>query len=151
MVFNGKKFVEEMMCRRARFTAELTREDGEKEGEKVWKLWGLEERDGWIVGAKYLRTGIQHPGYTPSVISFHTIDDCEAPFFEDTAPRQLVYLVTPWPMAKPRYVPPEHVTLVEEGERFDPSMWDSASRERASDWSRDYPRDEKGRWAKEKK
>lgn len=139
MKFNGRKFIKEMMCRRARFTAYLTREHGEKRNERIWKQWGIEERDGWIVGATRLQTGIWHPAYGD-------YDDYEPSTFEETEPRKLVYLVTPWPTAKPRFVPPECVTLVNDDERFDPSMWDSASRENASTWSLDYERDEKGRW-----
>lgn len=147
MPFNGRKFIREMMCRPARFTAYMTREHGKEEGERVWKQWTIEERDGWIVGATWLQTGKRHPGYGGGYNILGELDDYEPPTFEETAPRRLVYLVTPWPTAKPRFVPPECVTLIEDGEPFHPSKWDSAAREYSSQWARERAeRDEKGRW-----
>ena len=149
MPFNGKKFIREMMCRPARFTAYLTREHGEEKGERVWKQWTIEERDGWIVGATFLQTGKRHDGYgggSGGMLGLYE-EDYEPPTFEETVPRRLVYLVTPWPTAKPRFVPPDCVTLVEDGEPFNPSLWDSASRELCSQWARERAeRDESGRF-----
>jgi len=149
-MFNGKKFARELMCRPVRFDAYLSREHGEKKGERVWVEWTIEARDGWVIGATWVQTGIRHPGHgggNGDIFGLYA-DDYEPPTFEETAPRRLVYLVTPWPTAKARYVPPEHVTLIPDDElhTFNPSAWDSASRELSAQWSKSYKRDERGRF-----
>ena len=151
MTFNGKKFAREMMGRPARYSAYLSREHGEKKGERVWKEWSIEERDGWIVGATWVQTGIVRPGFGGNnPFSFHTPDDYEPPTFQETAPRRLVYILSPWPTARPVYVPPTNVFLLSAPDihYFNPSAWDSSSRELASKDAEKYPRDNHGRWAK---
>jgi hypothetical protein len=147
MAFDGKKFVREMMARPARITAYMTREVDDDAKTRIWKEWSLEPRDGWIVGATWLQTGVRHAGSPGGFAGFlgQYEEDSEPSTFEETAPRRLVYLVAPWPTLTPLKVPPEHVKLVDPSE-FDPSCWDAAGRELAVGWSREYPRDGKGRW-----
>lgn len=149
--FNGREFIRDFMCKPARFCSYMERVHGEDRN-RTWKRWGVEERHGWIVGATWLKTGIIHPasgGYR----GFLEYDDFEPARFEETAPRLLVYKVAPWPTAKPLYVLPEDVTVIPEDELdgFNPSAWDAASRELASQWSKDYPRDDDGKWMPENK
>jgi len=149
MAFDGRKFVREMMCRRAVFRAYMKRVVLSDGATRAWKRWNLEERQGWIVGATFLQTGVHHAGSGGGYNCFGEPDDYEPPYFEETASRMLVYLVTPWPTAKPKYVLPEDVAVLSEDASFDPSAWNSASRELAAQ-SKDFARGNDGRWISER-
>jgi len=146
MAFDGRKFVREMMCRPVSFTGYLDRViDGNK---RYWERLTIEERDGWVVGVTFLKTGRRISGSGGYGGVFGDYDDYEPPTFKETAPRQLVYLVSPWPTLKALYVPPDDVVLIPDDKlhTFKPSGRDARFRESSSEWAQSYERDKKGRF-----
>jgi hypothetical protein len=148
MSFDVRKFAAEMMGKPVAFDAHLWRGYSEDGKTRVWHKNENPERHGWLVGVTWVQTGHCVDGYGGGYNILGELDDYDPPTFVETGPRQLVYLVSPWPTMRPLKVPPEHVRLVDP-EDFRPSSWDDEMKELTRESAKHWKRDKKGRWVKE--
>jgi len=142
MPFDGRAFIRDFMCKQV-----LARQVFHRccfGNKRWWEANDLAEPlVGWVVGATYLQNGKRYDG-GGGYNSFTGEDDYEPPGFDETSPRTLAYLVTPWPTRKPRPVPPEAIEVL----KFDvvPSAIPESERKLLKEWGKRLPRDEKGRF-----
>lgn len=135
-----------------------------------WKTRSIKKRTGWITGLRWLQSGIRIPG---SHTGYPDEDSYEPPYFKQTERPTKCLIVVFWPTEKPVFVPMDgYLTLPEdEVERMFFSLsvevphrttWRDKitdpdrikAREKAEERvrellrkeSKDFPRDEKGRW-----
>jgi len=107
----------------------------------IKKAWGVVPaygRPGWVVGQRWLQTGVIKRGYGG--------DDPNT--WEETEPRIPCLLVSYWPTMTPVKVPMNCFRLAPFSTRpYAPhSSWTSRQRKFLSKESKTWPRDEKGRW-----
>lgn len=127
--------------------------------EIIWAKTDLPEtRPGWVIGRRSLQEGYVNYRST-SGTSFSLLSE---PVDEDPPTliqknRVTALMVTFWPTEKPRFVPLDGFLEYQPGKEDEPwpSCWGHTKEENenwrrlSSDMSRDYPRDEKGRFVPE--
>jgi hypothetical protein len=161
---NMQKFARELMGKQVRFThfyrrtsiyPELTSLDGRRREPTVtWEVRNnapmpdeMRPRLGWIVGIRWLQTGVKIEGSGTSYFPGE-YDDYDPPTFRETEKRKLAYLVAPTPASKAIPVPPEAIIEVL-SEYVEPVIgcWDETTKKYASQDSQAWPRDRKGRFS----
>ena len=130
---NLQKFAREMMGKQVRFSKFFKRvtiypenldnpEDRErgrlKSPTRTWEVkplgvLGFSERVGWVVGVRYLQTGVRIEG-SGYAFTFGDEGDYDPPTFKETGPRKLAVLVAEEPTSRPLPVPLEDLVLVPE-------------------------------------
>lgn len=121
----------------------------------TWEAEDIEPRTGWIVGFRYLQTGLRDPGYTVRNIWSDDGPEYERPFLKQTGCPIPAVQVCFWPTSKPLFVPMDGFRSWQDGdpEPFPYRRWlpDEQYRQILRDTMReemkDWPR-EKGRWVK---
>ena len=148
MAANLRKFALLMMGKPVVYDAYLMREYSHHEGSRAIQKWvscPTEERHGWVVGMRWLQTGYNN---SRTAYGYGWGDDGEPSPFVETEPRQVCYLVTPWPSMNSVRVPPENVRLVDLAD-FSPSSWSEEMKRLTRKAAKHWARDKKGRWVKE--
>jgi hypothetical protein len=157
---NMQKFARELMGKQVRFSTFFKRvtvypeERYDKHGRlatptKTWEVkplgvLGFYERTGWVVGVRYLQTGVRVEGMGGP--GFDGEGDYDPPTFKETAPRKLAVLVAEEPTSRPLPVPMETIELLME--YVPPRYVDESWRKMVSRESESWPRDAKGRFAR---
>lgn len=145
MPFDGRAFIRDFMCRQVRVT-EVFRRVSDERSKRWWKPFPVTPpMVGWVVGVTQLQTGHRTPGDS----AYHDPwtgewEGGDPPGFEETGPRMLAYLVTPWPTVTPHRVPPEAVEVLSEPVK--PYFWGEEDRKLMARDGPRLPRDEKGRF-----
>lgn len=139
--FDGRVFIRDLMGRRVIYRQAFRR--CRFENKRWWEVADLPEPlTGWAVGATYLQHGKRYDGQ--GGYDYFGEADYDPPGFEETAPRTLAYLVTPWPTHRPHHVPPWAVEVLTSD--VTPSALPEAERKLLKEHSRRFPRNEKGQF-----
>jgi hypothetical protein len=157
---NMQKFAREMMGRQVRFSKYLKRvhnypEERQDEHGRLraptstWearelKELGFSECIGWVVGVRYLQTGVRIEGSGGGYI--FDDDGGDPPTFRETGPRKLAVMVAELPTSRPLPVPMEAIELVPE--YVAPGFVDERTRKLWSEDSASWPRDARGRFVR---
>jgi hypothetical protein len=112
----------------------------------TWEPVKMTKRVGWVVGLRWLQTGFRVPGSSYASPS-NDYDDYDPPTFKETDKRKPCVLVMTWPTRKPERVPFDAIEILDE--EVPVYSMDASERNLMALQSRDWPRDELGRFTPE--
>ena len=111
-----------------------------------WSKVPTEPTAGWVVGARWLQTGV----YVPAIGGpFDEV--CDPAYLHETAKRTPALCVAFWPTKKPVFVPVDGFRFNSNAEPVSPAqkvVWSEQDRKIYSEMAKEAPRDRYGRFVK---